>query len=715
MTALLLFKASLLLSVTLLAVFLLRRRSAASRHRLWTLAFVALLALPLLPLALPAIDVPLPGGAIAPPRPRVAADPPPAAATPPPSPLSAQAERASAGVALRREPTGDTVTASAARPLSPPRVYALLFAVWLVGAVIALGALALSLLRVWRLSRAARELSDGAWRHAADALGVRLGLSRPVRLLVSADVSTPMAAGLLRPTIFLPVSASDWDAERRDIVLAHEIAHLAVRDPLRHVTARLAMSGYWFHPLAWIAARQGMLAREQACDEAVLALGARPSTYARVLLDLAGSLSEPLPAHAALPMVQRSMLETRLMAILNDSRPAMARRAALPVVAMALLTAALAAARPASPTLNNVGADPAETSSIDVSASATPAPTVASPGPDAAAARVETTTQVGSRADLACGSDQWGSHGSDRIIQQSFGDLRVCMVAEGLRDQSWEAPPSTWPASARRVRLESRRGNAVQRLEMVRREGESQSTWQVQGVTRPFDAAAQQWRDRTLAALDTSWEISSLRGEVSSLRGDISSVRGEESSLRGEISSLQGDVSSMRGNASSVRGDESSLRGEISSIHGHVSSLRGQISSERGEISSLQSAMSIDDPVIRERVGARVAKHNQEIARIEREIRDYGEEARVAAVEKQIAALDANGKVAAIEAQIRAFDLQSKIAAVERRITELDVAGKVAAIQRRIEALDADRKVRQLEERRDGEVKQLERAIAGLR
>ena len=49
MSALLLVKASLLLSATLLAVFLLRRAPAVSRHRLWTLAFAALLALPLLP------------------------------------------------------------------------------------------------------------------------------------------------------------------------------------------------------------------------------------------------------------------------------------------------------------------------------------------------------------------------------------------------------------------------------------------------------------------------------------------------------------------------------------------------------------------------------------------------------------------------------------------------------------------------------------------
>jgi beta-lactamase regulating signal transducer with metallopeptidase domain len=717
MTALLLVKASLLLSVTLLAMVGLRRAPAASRHRLWTFAFAALLALPALPFVLPAIDVPLPSALTAP-QPRLGGASEPSASPVPGDPVTSdplaieratpRPENAARRTAARQavvdmppQPSSSSNAETAARRTPADWAAALLFAVWLTGAGLAAGALVLSLLRVQRLSRAARDVADPAWRQAADALGGRLALSRPVRLLESADVSTPMAAGILRPTIFLPAAASAWSAECRDIVLAHEIAHLAARDPLRHVTARLAISCYWFHPLAWMAARQGMLAREQACDEAVLALGARPSTYARVLLELAGSLREPMAAYGALPMVQRSLLETRLMSILNDSRPAMARRSLTPVAVIALLTCTLAAARPGSPTTSNVGTRAGEASPLPAPSSpATTTAVTSTEVREAAAPRVSRRGGAQRGADRACASNRSGSYNGDRVIQQTFGDLHVCMTAEGLRDDDWRLRPSQWIGAARRVVLESRRGDSVQRLE-VQRGGNAQTSWQVGGAARTFDAAAQEWRDRTLAALDTSWEISALRGQVSSLRGEISSVRGE--------------VSSMRGRASSVRGDESSLRGQISSIHGHVSSLRGQISSERGQISALQSAASIDDPVIRERVAARVAKHNEEIARIEREIRDYGADARVAAVEKQIAALDAAGKVAAIETQIGAFDLQSRIAAVERRIAELDVPGKVAAIEGRIEALDADRRVRQLEERRDGEVRQIERAIAALR
>jgi beta-lactamase regulating signal transducer with metallopeptidase domain len=749
MSALLLVKASLLLSTTLLAVFLLRRAPAAIRHRLWTLAFAALLALPLLPFVLPALDVPLPAAwtTLAPP-PRVTATPAAierrateAPAHPRPLAdvaLASPGTDAANAVHTSRAAASDAAGAPASRRTTTEWVWTLLLAVWLAGAGVAAGRLALSLLRVHRLSRSADEIRDPAWRDAADALGGRLGLSRSVRLLASADVGTPMAAGVLWPTIFLPASASGWSAECRGIVLAHEIAHLAVRDPLRHITARLALSCYWFHPLAWVAARQGTLAREQACDEAVLALGTRPSTYARVLLDLAGSLRSPIAAQAALPMVERSLLETRLMAILSDRHPASARRAVLPVLGMALLTCTVAAARPGARSPIDVDASEAAPSSMVAPAPPAPPATVAplvaatvsaspiaTPQPEARPAAVTTASTPAQAAgrESTCGwdrSDSIGSRGGDRVIQKAFGDLRLCMVGEAIGDRDWSLKPSQWLGAARRVIIESRRGDplqpvAMQRLEVVQRADGPQTSWQVGGVERPLDKAAELWRERMLAVLDTTWELSSLRGQVSSLRGQISSVHGQESSLRGQISSLRGDVSSMHGRASSVRGEESSLRGRISSINGHVSSLRGALSAERGAISGLNAAASIDDQVVRERVSARVGRHNDEIARLEREIRDYGADARIAAVEQEIKALDAAGKVAAIEAQIRAFDLDGKVAAVERRIAELDVRGKVSAIEREIVALDADRRGRQLEERREGEIKQVERAIEGLR
>lgn len=731
MDAMLLLKASLLLFATLLAARLLRRAPAASRHRFWTVAFAAVLALPLLASLLPALHVPVPYCCAAPSGPER------------PSAITTMVAQAGGTRTIHDTmivSEYDPFPSATARDQGIPRgttgaapgldTRALFLAAWLLGTLAAASMLFVSLVRVRRLARRSQALTDASWRSAADALGARLGLRRPARLLVSGLVGTPMAGGVWRPVIFLPLAARDWSVERRDVVLAHELAHLAGHDPLRHLATRLTVACYWFHPLAWIAAREAAVAREQACDEAVLALGTRPSNYARILLELAESLQPSGAGAGALPMVDRSHMETRIMAILNDEvRPSGRRRVAAPAIVVALFTLGVAAAQPAvrasapAPAAAAVPPDTADvTSPVSVVApivsprepssgipAVQPAPAQLEAGRDSACwadtsgrssfRGYSSTREVGGRTVI---SEQVGARNFDRLIQKTFGDTRLCMLAEGAGDWSPTERPSQWLGRARRVVLEAQRRGVVQRLEVAGQ----RTSWQVGGTERVFDAAAQQWRDRMLAALDTTWEISSLRGEASSLAGEISSIRGHESSLRGEISSLQGEISSMRGRQSSVRGEESSLRGRISSLRGHVSSLRGAISSEQGSISSLYGR---GDPP------ARVSAHEKEIARLEQEIRDYGAEAKVAAVEREIRALDADGKVGAIETEIRAFDLDGKVAAIERQMAALDVDGKVAAIERQITALDVDRRTRQLEGRRDEEVKRLEAALAAIR
>jgi beta-lactamase regulating signal transducer with metallopeptidase domain len=111
--------------------------------------------------------------------------------------------------------------------------------------------------------------------------------------------------------------------------------------------AQLGCVVYWFNPLAWIAARQLRREQELACDQAVLDLGARPSTYAHHLLNIARGATRrrALPA-LALDMARRSQMEGRLMSILA-ARPARSRRAAvLPALFVLVALPVLAAVQP---------------------------------------------------------------------------------------------------------------------------------------------------------------------------------------------------------------------------------------------------------------------------------------------------------------------------------------------------------------------------------
>jgi beta-lactamase regulating signal transducer with metallopeptidase domain/predicted nucleic acid-binding Zn-ribbon protein len=735
----LVLKASLLLAAALaIAACFQRQLTALIRHRLWSGVFAAVLLLPALTVMLPVLHVPLPDIT------RWSASPSFAARV---------FSGSDAGASGDAKASIDTKDAALTSPVdvetrpglvsgtesrshfleatrSRPSVSVIVVAMWLVGTLVSVLAVMIALARVSRLARRATVVADAAWLSVAEETAARVGARTP-RLLHSVEIASPMAGGFWRPTVFLPSSFTAWTPERRDVVLAHEIVHLAAQDPVRHLIARLAMALYWFHPLAWMAARRSAIAREQACDEAVLALGTRPSAYARVLLELAESTDLSPMTLGALPMAQRSHLETRLMAILTDDiRPAGARRLQVPAVVLAVLTLTVAAAQPSARSVTPAwpaGETRVETVSAPELLSAPAAAPLAlgSPLPaaqsrsdrDSACSWSATDSRYFQGSISSSNRDggtqvyrQVGRRGEDRIIQWAFGDLRVCMVAEGAGDD--EAMPSRLVGSARRVVLETRSGAHQQRLEVARDGG---STWSVDGRDRAIDGPAREWRERMLAVLDGAWELSNLRGRVSSLRGEISSVRGEESSLRGQISSLQGEVSSMRGEISSVQGHESSLRGRISSIRGQESSLRGAISSEQGAISSLNASRYGSDSADRSRIDSRIRDHEAAIKKIEAEIRNYDADGKVAQVEQEIRVYDSDGKVAAIERELRDFDLNGKVAAVNSRIKSLDVAGKVAAIEKEIDALDADRRSAAMEDRLDDAAKRLKDTVASIR
>lgn len=138
----------------------------------------------------------------------------------------------------------------------------------------------------------------------------------------NSSVLSPMVSGWLQPVIFVPEAFCDWDEERRSSVLMHELAHIRRRDPLISACVAVASWLCWLHPLSWYGRRRFRLEREQACDDVVLASGARRSLdYADDLLAIARSLSHTDGIRGALGMASKPELELRLRAILDRERP----------------------------------------------------------------------------------------------------------------------------------------------------------------------------------------------------------------------------------------------------------------------------------------------------------------------------------------------------------------------------------------------------------
>lgn len=317
-------KGTIILGLAAGLAWVLRRRSAAARHLVWTAAAAALLALPLLTLTLPAL--------------RVRARQNSAMAV-----FQVVSSAATAPRAAHAAATGNSAGSGAASA-SEVDIRPWVFAICAAGAALGILQMLFAFGRLRRLRQSARPF---------DAAGL---VDTPeAELLESEHCVMPMTFGVMRPAVLLPADAG-WTPERLRCVLLHELAHVRRGDVATHLLARTALALYWWNPLAWYAWRQFLKERERATDDLVLHAGARASEYAGHLLEVARGLQPaPATAWAAIAMARRSELESRLVAILDSrvdrtpSRRRSAAAAAALAVAVAAPFAAMQAQDPALP------------------------------------------------------------------------------------------------------------------------------------------------------------------------------------------------------------------------------------------------------------------------------------------------------------------------------------------------------------------------------
>jgi bla regulator protein blaR1 len=160
--------------------------------------------------------------------------------------------------------------------------------------------------RSWRAS--GRSIDDASVRLSIAAAARVVGLRREPLVLAVSGLSTPLVTGLLRPCVLVPADVLRLPAAELEMTLAHEMAHVARGDLWWGLVPSLARRVFFFHPAAWLAEREYAIAREAACDEAVLRPGADAFAYGRLLLRFAAR------AHASttIPMSPHSMLRRRI-------------------------------------------------------------------------------------------------------------------------------------------------------------------------------------------------------------------------------------------------------------------------------------------------------------------------------------------------------------------------------------------------------------------
>jgi beta-lactamase regulating signal transducer with metallopeptidase domain len=125
-------------------------------------------------------------------------------------------------------------------------------------------------LRFWLVLAAQRRpgIADPLLLVRIERLRMKVGLRR-VRVLSWDGLGSPVAFGIWQPTVALPSDfGTRFTQEAQDAMIAHELAHLAAKDPFWLAVADAVLALSWWHPGVWWARRQLRTAGEAAADEA---------------------------------------------------------------------------------------------------------------------------------------------------------------------------------------------------------------------------------------------------------------------------------------------------------------------------------------------------------------------------------------------------------------------------------------------------------------
>ena len=307
-------KGTVVVALAFAGVWGARHSRAAARHAVMAAAFVVLALLPIASIVVPAVQIALPA---------VAQD---------------EAARPSLEVAINAAPPAVAMDAAVGGAPAISRssgfpAFALLLAVWAIGAVLCLLPMAAGLWQVRSLRRRGLPWRRGG--SVVESLALDAGIHRNVAVLLSEALPGPATCGAVRPAIMLPLDARTWKKEDLDCVVVHELEHVRRGDWASRCLARAVCAVYWFHPLVWAAWRRLALEAERSCDDAVLRR-AEATAYADQLVGFARRLAAPPPS--PLPaMANPTDLATRVKAVL-DSRQ---RRGRVGTLSVALAAAAV--------------------------------------------------------------------------------------------------------------------------------------------------------------------------------------------------------------------------------------------------------------------------------------------------------------------------------------------------------------------------------------
>jgi beta-lactamase regulating signal transducer with metallopeptidase domain len=239
--------------------------------------------------------------------------------------------RPQAAAAQRAADALDTFARSATLALD--RSGALLFWLWLAGALCGAVRLGLALVRLAATRRRFAPLGDEAF----EPLPVRFAL--PVA--ASDDVAVPCLVGFFAPTVVVPQPlAAELSAEDLRRVVLHEAAHAQRFDHWTNLFVQCVRALLFFNPVVHYVAGRIALEREIACDDRVIEITGDRVVYAACLSEIARNVS--LAGTHAVPgfFGGRAQIVVRIEELLDrahDGSSQLGRRCVVAIVALVAL------------------------------------------------------------------------------------------------------------------------------------------------------------------------------------------------------------------------------------------------------------------------------------------------------------------------------------------------------------------------------------------
>ena len=143
---------------------------------------------------------------------------------------------------------------------------------WMLGFAFMIARTLRGYLTTRQLLRESHACNDHSLLHALQLAAEAHGLHRTPQLRLSSTIDSPQLIGPWNPILLLPHDhARSMHADELDMALTHELVHLQRGDLWWGLLPAMAQHLFFFNPLAHFAAREYALAREAACDAAVIA------------------------------------------------------------------------------------------------------------------------------------------------------------------------------------------------------------------------------------------------------------------------------------------------------------------------------------------------------------------------------------------------------------------------------------------------------------